>query len=114
MPRKRHHKPLLLTEDERRTLEQWTRRPTTAQRLALRSRMVLACAEGLTNRAVVNHSEGTDPYLLGEFKLADGTPAKPAFQLLRDRLEDYTPEWAEEITPQLRLPWSPGARGRER
>ena len=48
MPRKRHHKPVLLTEDERRTLEQWTRRPTTAQRLALRSRMVLACAEGLT------------------------------------------------------------------
>ena len=52
MPRKRHNKPMVLTEDERRTLEQWTRRPTTAQRLALRSRMVLACAEGLTNRAV--------------------------------------------------------------
>ena len=42
----------VLTDDERRTLEQWARRPTTAQRLALRSRMVLACAEGLTNRAV--------------------------------------------------------------
>src|SRR5947199_10039652 len=52
MPRKRHHKPLLLTEDERRTLAQWTRRPTSAQRLALRARMVLACADGLTNRAV--------------------------------------------------------------
>src|SRR5256885_4242789 len=52
MPRQRHHKPIVLTDDERRTLEQWTRRPTTAQRLALRSRMGLACAEGLTNRAV--------------------------------------------------------------
>ena len=52
MPRTRHHKPLLLTDDERRTLDQWARRPTTAQRLALRSRMVLACAEGLPNRAV--------------------------------------------------------------
>src|SRR5437588_1769387 len=52
MPRKRHHKPIVLTDDERRTLEQWARRPTTAQRLALRSRMVLACAEGLPNRAV--------------------------------------------------------------
>jgi len=52
MPRKRHHKPIVLTDDERRTLEQWARRPTTAQRLASRSRMVLACAEGLTNRAV--------------------------------------------------------------
>src|SRR3977135_3786244 len=52
MPRKRHHKPMLLTEDERRTLEQWARRPTTAQRLALRARIALACADGLTNRAV--------------------------------------------------------------
>ena len=52
MPRKRHHKPLLLTEDERRTLEQWARRPKTAQRLALRARIVLACADGLPNRAV--------------------------------------------------------------
>jgi transposase len=52
MPRRRHHKPLLLTDDERRTLDQWARRPTTAQRLALRSRMVLACAEGLPNRSV--------------------------------------------------------------
>ena len=48
----RHHKPLLLTEDERRMLHEWSRRPTTAQRLAMRSRIVLACADGLTNRAV--------------------------------------------------------------
>ena len=34
------------------TLERWARRPKTAQRLALRSRMVLACAEGRPNRAV--------------------------------------------------------------
>ena len=52
MPRTRHDKPIVLTEDERRTLEQWARRPKTAQRLALRSRMVLSCAEGLPNRAV--------------------------------------------------------------
>ncbi len=52
MPRKRHHKPIVLTDDERRTLEQWARRPKTAQRLALRSRMVLACADGVPNRAV--------------------------------------------------------------
>lgn len=33
-------------------MEQWPRRPTTAQRVALRSRIMLACAEGLPNRAV--------------------------------------------------------------
>src|SRR2546425_5298235 len=43
---------LTLTEDERRTLEQWARRPKTAQRLALRSRVVLACADGLPNGTV--------------------------------------------------------------
>jgi len=48
----RPKKPLTLTEDERRTLEQWARRPKTAQRLALRSRVVLACAEGLPNGTV--------------------------------------------------------------
>ena len=52
MQRRRHHKPLLLTDDERRTLEQWARRPTTAQRVARRSQIVLACADGLPNRAV--------------------------------------------------------------
>src|SRR5215204_261536 len=52
MLRRRHTKPLLLTDEERRTLEEWARRPTTAQRLAQRSRVVLACAEGLTNRTV--------------------------------------------------------------
>lgn len=48
----RPRKPLTLTDDERRTLEQWARRPTTAQRLSLRSRVVLACADGLPNRTV--------------------------------------------------------------
>ena len=36
--------PLLLSADERQVLERWTRRATSAQALALRSRIVLACA----------------------------------------------------------------------
>jgi transposase len=52
MRRTRHSKPLLLTDDERRMLTQWAQRPKSAQRLAVRSRMVLACADGLPNRAV--------------------------------------------------------------
>jgi len=50
------------------------------------------------NKAVVTHSEGSDPRLMGEFELDDGTPVKPSFQLLVDRLKEYTPEWAEGIT----------------
>jgi transposase len=38
--------PLVLSDDERRVLEGWARRRKTAQALALRSRIVLACADG--------------------------------------------------------------------
>jgi transposase len=48
----RPKKPLVLTNEEREKLEQWARRPKTAQRLALRSRIVLRCGEGLPNQAV--------------------------------------------------------------
>jgi transposase len=37
---------LVLSDDERDTLERWARRHTSAQALALRCRIVLACAEG--------------------------------------------------------------------
>ena len=45
-------KPLVLSEDERRALENWVKRRSTAQGLALRARIVLACAEGRSNLAV--------------------------------------------------------------
>ncbi len=50
------------------------------------------------NVAMGTHTPGCDPYLLGEFELDDGTPVKPAFQLLKERVAEYTPEWAEDIT----------------
>ena len=51
-----------------------------------------------TSRTVVNHTEGADPALTGEYQLADGTPVKPAFELLCERLRESTPEWAAAIT----------------
>src|SRR5829696_2672306 len=44
--------PLVLTEQERQTLERWARRAKSSQALALRAKIVLACAEGATNQAV--------------------------------------------------------------
>ena len=41
--------PLVLTAEERETLERWARRPTSAQALAMRCRIVLACAEPGSN-----------------------------------------------------------------
>jgi len=43
---------VVLSEDERATLERWARRPKSEQSLALRCRIVLACAEGLGNSEV--------------------------------------------------------------
>jgi len=51
-----------------------------------------------SGRAVPTHSEGADPFLFGDFKLEDGTPVRPAFQLLAERVKQYTPEWAQEVT----------------
>jgi len=52
MPRGRPLRELTLTAGEGTTLTRWTRRPTTAQALALRARLVLAAAEGGSNRDV--------------------------------------------------------------
>jgi transposase len=43
---------LTLTDEEREALQRWARRPKSAQQLALRSKIVLACAEGKDNKAV--------------------------------------------------------------
>ena len=43
---------LSLSEAERETLQNWARRPKSAQALALRARIVLRCAEGITNTEV--------------------------------------------------------------
>ncbi len=51
-----------------------------------------------TNKAVRTHTKDADPFLLGEFTLDDGTPVKPSFQLLKESVEEYTPEWAEKVT----------------
>jgi transposase len=44
--------PLILSDDERQKLETWASRPKSTQRLAMRARIILACAEGLENKAV--------------------------------------------------------------
>ena len=52
MHRGRPKTPLTLTTDEVETLERWARRPTTAQALAQRARIVLACTTGQDDTVV--------------------------------------------------------------
>ncbi len=44
--------PLILSDEERETLERWARRRSSAQALALRCRIILACAQGSTSKEV--------------------------------------------------------------
>jgi hypothetical protein len=62
-PRRRGPKlpELVLTDQKRTTLERWARRRKSSQALALRCRIVLACAEGHSNQAVADRSGISKP-----------------------------------------------------
>jgi len=60
--------PLTLTTEDRETLERWTRRPTTAQALAQRARMILGCAAGKTNTRVA-HEVGVTKQTVGRWRV---------------------------------------------
>lgn len=67
---------LTLSDEERTQLEQWARRRKTAQALATRARIVLACAEGRNNQDVAALLEITPQ-----------TVSKWRGRFVRDRLE---------------------------
>jgi len=58
---------LRLSNDEQDKLATWAQRPKSTQRLALRARIVLACAEGLTNQAVAQRLHVT-PQTVGKWR----------------------------------------------
>lgn len=67
MRRGRPKADLELTEVDREILDRWSRRPKTAQALALRSRIVLRCADGISNKAVA-HEVRVTPQTVGKWR----------------------------------------------
>ncbi len=59
---------VVLSTEERETLERWARRPKSAQALALRCRMVLAAAEGETNTAIAARLD-CNPSTVGKWRV---------------------------------------------
>jgi transposase len=72
---------LVLSDVERDTLARWSRRATTAQALALRAKIVLACADGATNQDVA-----------ALFRVRPQTVAKWRGRFVRDRVEGLSDE----------------------
>ncbi len=61
MPLGRPIPPLSLSREERQTLQNWARRPKSAQALAQRARVILACAEGQSNTVVAREMNLSKP-----------------------------------------------------
>ena len=111
---------LVLTEGERAQLTRWARRAKTAQFLALRSKIVLRCAEGGTNKQIaagLGVAQGTVNRWRARFVefrldgLADEPrPGRPP-SILLDRAEDVVVETLES-TPKDATHWSRASMAR--
>lgn len=104
----------MLTDSERDQLRSWARRRSSAQALALRSRIVLGCAEGLDNKQVAAR-ERVSQVTVGkwrkrfiEFRLDglsdDPRPGRPA-SITAEQVEDVVVATLES-TPANATHWS--------
>jgi len=59
---------ITLSENERATLERWARRHSSSQALALRCRIVLACAEGTRTHAEIAAELGCNPVTVSKWR----------------------------------------------
>jgi transposase len=72
---------LTLAEDEREQLLRWSRRAKSSQALALRSKIVLACSEGIDNKTVA-----------ARLGCAEATVGKWRRRFVSDRLDGLVDE----------------------
>ena len=78
-----------LTPAERQALETLVQRPSTPQQLALRGRIVLACATDLNNTQIARHlGISTDAVRLWRRRWLDTAPGDPAAPPVAGRLVD--------------------------
>ena len=105
---------LTVTNEERQSLEQWSRRPKTSQALALRARIILACATGKSNSDVAARL-GVTKQMVGKWRarfmnnrldglLDDPRPGRP--RTLGDAEVERVLAMTLESTPKDATHWS--------
>jgi transposase len=115
MPRTGRPKAVLeLSDVEREQLSRWARQRTSAQALALRSRIVLGCASGLSNKEVAAREKVSEPTVgkwrsrFVELRLDglgdDPRPGRPA-SITAEQVEDVVVATLES-TPRNATHWS--------
>jgi transposase len=117
----RPKEPLVLEPLERELLQRWSRRPKTEQRLALRSRIVLRCGEGLDNNLVAAEL-GVHAKTVGKWRRRflerrlDGLCDEPRPGVPRSVLDDKVEEIVRrtiEETPVGATHWSTRSMARQ-
>src|SRR5450631_3347843 len=115
MPRTGRPKEVLeLTVEEREQLTRWERRRKSSQALALRSRIVLQCAEGVANKEVAE-AVGVTPSTVGKWRRRfcelrldglcdDPRPGRPA-TITAEQVEDVVVATLESV-PENATHWS--------
>jgi transposase len=113
--------PVVLTDDERQRLEMLARRPTSAQRVATRAKMVLQAAAGCSNREAADHLHVATQTVCRwreRFRLTrlDGLFDEPRPGAPRKVLDDQIEEViikTLETKPKDATQWSTRSMGRE-
>ena len=107
---------LTVTDQERATLERWARRPKSAQALALRRKIVLACAGGRDEQGGGRRSRRAHQVTVGKWRarfierrldgLSDETRPGLPRKITDDKVEEVIVKTLEEAPPGNDTHWS--------